>query len=830
MNLFSRLFRKRQPAPAVPPVPPAEDRRRIERAAIDQLPDGRELRNLAPGSEAARMRLAQLIDAGSIDFTQFCAEVREQSVLFSILLLCTERDRVSQMLASIEDPAHLAALVLSSPSSRVRQLAAARIEEPDQLKILIKQLRNKDKTVYKIIKQKCDALNEADRRAAAFVNSVTELCESLERLSHRAYDASYGAAVDRLALRWESLTERPPVELERRASQALESCKAVLATQVLQLEKEAEAAAVLKAAEDAEFRAQEAARAASREAAEAQSAADAQTLAAADVERDAQERVVEQARAEAEQRLRRIAGLIRQASRALDEGSTQRAAGLRRTLEERLAPPSPVLPAHLARQLQRLDEKLAELKQWKEYAVAPKRIELIEEMEALIGSTDDPRRSAERIKSLQQEWRTVGKGIVGDTPTDWERFHRASEAAYEPCRDYFAAQALLRRENLASRQTLLERLTAVEAQSGVEPDFKLLASVLREAPLEWRRYFPVDRQANRALQQEFDATLGRLRSRLDAWYADNVRQRESLIARARALLDVEDSRAAIESMQGLQASWKASGAVPRDHDQALWSEFREICDAVYKKRQQAYVDYTAGLEANKIKAVALCEEVERVAAVRGPELLEGVAKLAEWRAAFDALDELPRAHARELRERFDRALDACSSRLAEHQAAAEQRALANLFEAGERLQAYEWAVATAADELEQTRLRQAAESFMAGVERWPKGGLQALEERLARAPAHADDDAAARETRLRILCIRGEIYREMRTPPEDQSLRRDYQVQRLMQGMGQGTHGNERDWHAMVLEWIRVGAVTPTVHRSLQERFAADLVARPGKV
>ncbi len=89
---------------------------------------------------------------------------------------------------------------------------------------------------------------------------------------------------------------------------------------------------------------------------------------------------------------------------------------------------------------------------------------------------------------------------MSDAPADWERFHRASQAAYQPCREYFEAQATLRQENLQNRKTLLERLTAFEAaQSGENPDWRLLASVLREAPQEWRQYFPVDREANRAV-------------------------------------------------------------------------------------------------------------------------------------------------------------------------------------------------------------------------------------------------------------------------------------------------------------------------------------------
>ena len=78
-----------------------------------------------------------------------------------------------------------------------------------------------------------------------------------------------------------------------------------------------------------------------------------------------------------------------------------------------------------------------------------------------------------------------------------------------------------------------------------------------------------------------------------------------------------------------------------------------------------------------------------------------------------------------------------------------------------------------------------------------------------------------------MLCIRCEIYSEAPTPPEDEALRREYQVQRLMQGMGQGIHAADGDWDAMMLEWIRIGAVSPAVHESLQSRFMRCRAKRP---
>jgi hypothetical protein len=375
---------------------------------------------------------------------------------------------------------------------------------------------------------------------------------------------------------------------------------------------------------------------------------------------------------------------------------------------------------------------------------------------------------------------------------------------------------------------LLERLAAFETtQSGDNPDRRLLARVLREASQEWRQYFPVDRDANRAIQRDFEASMGRLQAKLDAWYERNAADKQSLIERARGLLTVEDSRESIEAVKRLQILWKESGLAPRNQDQSLWNEFRELCDAIYQKRKQAHAEYAAALEATKLKAVALCEEVERIAGLSGAILFEGGTKVSELRTAFGALDEMPRAAARGLHDRFERALGRYESRIAEQRARDAEQSVVNLFEAARHIQAYEWAAAGNVEASERETLKQAAETFIASVQHWPKGGLQAVKEALAKAGALPDADRETREEALRMLCIRCEILCETPTPAEDEALRRNYQVQRLMQGMGQGTHADDGDWDAMVLEWIRIGAVSPAIQESLQRRFMDCWAKRP---
>jgi hypothetical protein len=855
MKIFSRLFSKPSPAPVTPDeraasldAAPAErivgtalgnGEEGLRIAAIGRLSDGEALRKLAGMSAdggstpapsaalelAARKRLATLIDEGSIDFAHFRAAAGGGAALLSVAALCKNPSCLPAAVATIDDPQQLARLAVDGASSRLRQLAAQAIEDPGQLRELLKQVRHRDKSVYKIVKQKCDALNAADRKTAEWAAEVSAVIASLERHSERVHESFYSSILEQLVARWQAISPRPQTSQERRAEQAIERCREVVAGQQREAARRAAQQAAERAAEESRQRALEAA----RDAAKADADADARMRSEAAAAREAEEAARAAQRAAEDQSMRRIGGLIRQARGALADGNTQRAAGLRRSIDEKLAA-APALPGHLARQLAQLDEKLSELKQWKEHAVAPKRIELIEEMESLIGAGETPQVLADRIKALQQDWRTISKGIVSEAPEDWERFHRAAEAAYQPCREYFAAQARLRQENLEKRKNLLERLTAFEtAQNWESPDWRMLARVVREAPLEWRRYFPVERQANRGVQSDFEERLGGLRARLDAWYEHNAAEKQSLIKRARHLLSMADAREAIDAMKRLQGLWKEAGPVPHDQDQSLWGEFREVCDAVYQKRQQAFAEYSAALEAAKVKALALCEQAEGIAALPGAELHAAGAALPDLLATFESLEELPRADSRALHDRFKRAMKLCEERIAQQHVRDAEQCYANLFEAARQLSAYHWAAVRNADPAERDALKQAAEAFIASVQRWPKGGHQALKEILARAPSGADAQGQASAADLRMLCIRAEINSDTPTPPEDEALRREFQVRRLMQGMGQGGRSDDADWEALALDWIRAGAVAPDLYETLQARFMRAWAKRPAQ-
>lgn len=768
MSFLSRLFGK---APSLSPVTASAPRLALSKKADKAVPD----------PSAADRALA--------------AAAEEQALQSAI---------------DARDLQALARLVVAGASTKVRQAAALAIEDPDLLRQLIRDVRGgSDKGVYKILAAKCDALFEQTRKIEALRAEIHAASADLERHSQQPYDAVYGPSLDLFVRCWDAVAAQADPELRGRAQQWIDRSRETIAEHLRRAADQAsrEQAAVQAAAEAQQLREQQA------QASAAAAAEQARVL-------EEKKRALAETQQAEQQALHQISEMIRKARAALSDGSTARAAGVRRAIEEKLAG-APPLPANLASQMQQLDQQLGELKDWKNFSVTPKRTELIEAMQSLVGVTLNPQALADRIKSLQDEWRTLSKGAGENVEADWQRFHAAAQQAYQPCSEYFAAQALVREENLRRREALIARLTTFESGHNWEqPDWQALIKTLRDTKEEWRRHSQVDRQAGKPQQERFAALTASLKGRLDAEHASNQKQKESLIERARQLLASDDGRKAIDAIKELQQQWQAVGPVPREVDQRLWGEFRQQADAVFQKRQQESAAYTAGLENNKTQAIALCEQLEQIAALEGPELLGRAAARVELRSAFDALSEFPRADARELRNRFGRGLDRLEKSMVRQKARDAERGWNDLFEAANHVRAYRLALARSLDTEQLDALKAAAETCMAAVPHWPKRGLETLKLGLKQELARERSaDLAAHEAALRTLCIRAEILTDQPTPPEDQALRRDYQLQRLVQSMGQGVRADEAHLDTLAIEWAGVGPVEEAAYQPLLQRF-----------
>ena len=324
----------------------ADSEAAVRAAAIERLPDGPPLRDLAglhhnssPSPEfapLAQQRLASLVDAHSVDWNNLCSDATNTSAILQVAELCADPVYLEQAVAAIEDPQRLIRLVLEGSSVRLRQVAAHRIEDREDLNRLLKQLQGKDKSVYRILKEKRDGLRAEAQQAAHVEQDIRTIYTSLEALLSRPYDALFAPAVEHFGARWQSFEGQAQPWARERVRVAIERCREIMAAHLKEVEQHA--------ARLAEHAAQEAAAQSAREEARAQAAEiardrhEAAALAAAETE--ARRQAEEKARLDREAAealpCGKLRALMARAHGALRAGHTGPAAGLRRAIEGKL--------------------------------------------------------------------------------------------------------------------------------------------------------------------------------------------------------------------------------------------------------------------------------------------------------------------------------------------------------------------------------------------------------------------------------------------------------------------------------------------------------------
>lgn len=240
--------------------------------------------------------------------------------------------------------------------------------------------------------------------------------------------------------------------------------------------------------------------------------------------------------------------------------------------------------------------QLNELKDWQGFANTPKQEELCLAMERLSETHIDPADKAEKIKAMQQEWKSLGG--TGNQEL-WNRFKTASDIAFEPCALFFAEQKQLKQNNLNKRETLLSQVKEYTSTidwdtvssknsnpSWTISDWKTADKISRQARQEWRDAFPVDFRVNKPIQAEFNSIMDNFDQQLESEKAYNLSLKQAIVDKAQSLSESEDIESNIKAVKLLQEEWQKVGITHHKMDRKLWAQYRTYCDAVFAKKDQ----------------------------------------------------------------------------------------------------------------------------------------------------------------------------------------------------------------------------------------------------
>ncbi|MEA2563849.1 MAG: hypothetical protein QOH06_5353 [Acidobacteriota bacterium] len=290
--------------------------------------------------------------------------------------------------------------------------------------------------------------------------------------------------------------------------------------------------------------------------------------------------------------------------------------------------------------------------------------EVVVRMEELAESSEW-KQTAEVIKRLQAEWKTLGPVPRERNDELWQRFRGAGNRFFERRKEHYETQEQEHRENLLRKEEICVR--AEELSESTE--WKSTGDALKGLQAEWKAVGPVPKEHNEAVWDRFrkanDAFFERRQahfSQVDTDLQENLRRKEELCARAEELGESTDWRATAEAFKVLQAEWKAIGPVPKEQNEGIWERFRGAADRFFTRRKTHYDQLEKEQKENLRRKVALCEQAETLSA--SEEFKTTTEALKVLQAEWKAVGPVPRARAEALWDRFRKANDAFFERRA----------------------------------------------------------------------------------------------------------------------------------------------------------------------
>ena len=264
---------------------------------------------------------------------------------------------------------------------------------------------------------------------------------------------------------------------------------------------------------------------------------------------------------------------------------------------------------------------------------------LCQAAEALADSSDWLR-TADEIKRLQAEWKTIGPVPRGREKPVWDRFRTACDRFFTRRQEDLAARKEVWAANLARKEALCARAEALAEST----EWDAAIAEIKRLQAEWKTIGPVRKKKSEAVWQRFrgacDRFFERYQQRTMIQAGVNLAEREAIASELEALLPGGETGAAQGGEAGGEpggdAAAEAAEAAPPDlvdRVRSAWNRWRTVsarggvvasqgeavdsrAAAALAKLASRFPDSFAGTEfdidRNRRHLEDLCERIERL--------------------------------------------------------------------------------------------------------------------------------------------------------------------------------------------------------------------------
>ena len=242
--------------------------------------------------------------------------------------------------------------------------------------------------------------------------------------------------------------------------------------------------------------------------------------------------------------------------------------------------------------------------------------------------TADVADNVKKMRDLRTEWKS---------PQNVQELSKLYQQYQEQFYDLVKINIELRdldfKKNLEAKTLLCEAAEKLQEN----PNIVEASRALQQLHEEWAEIGPVARELREDLWNRFKEASTVINKKHQAYFdqlhakeAENLEKKQALIARLHEI-DYSGFKSnrqwedATGQIQAIQNEWRTIGFAPKKQNQAIYEEYRALCDAFFKAKTAFYKDLREELNENLRKKRELIEKAE--------QLKTGT----DWKATADAM-------------------------------------------------------------------------------------------------------------------------------------------------------------------------------------------------
>jgi hypothetical protein len=265
----------------------------------------------------------------------------------------------------------------------------------------------------------------------------------------------------------------------------------------------------------------------------------------------------------------------------------------------------------------RRDEFLANLESVKENNLKIK-LEIIEELKALVGGSETLGHTFNAFRELQQRWRDTGPVPLTHLKDLWETYNHHIENFYSYIKINKELRDLDLRKNYEAKVALCEEAEALV----LEPSIVTAFHKLQKLHDQWRETGPVPAEYKEAIWERFREASSRINKQHQQYFDEqkqeqqtNLELKEQLCAQTEALAaepytNRKEWDKASDKLLEIQKVWKTIGFAPKKNNARVYERFRTACDSFFEAKRGFYGQMKAEMEHNLVLKNEICELAE----------------------------------------------------------------------------------------------------------------------------------------------------------------------------------------------------------------------------